>query len=154
MADLKTNSYTQGESFIVPDAHILMVDDSAINRRVFTALLKKTQIRITEADSGYKAIELATAQHFDLIFMDHMMPGMDGIEAMEKIKAVKDGPCVNTPIIVLTANAIAGSREMYLEAGFDGYLSKPIATGDLLNTLLDNLPEEKIQPVVEEVETK
>ena len=145
ITELKSKQYTQGDSFITPDAHVLVVDDSIINRRVFTSLLKKTQINITEADSGYKAVELATAQSFDIIFMDHMMPGMDGIVAMEKIRAVKDGPCANTPIIVLTANAIEGSKEKYLEAGFDGYLSKPITTDMLLSVLAENLPEEKIK---------
>lgn len=150
----KPKRYTQGNPFFVPNAHVLLVDDNVINRRVFTALLKKTQVRITEADSGYQAVELATAQHFDIIFMDHMMPGMDGIEAMEKIKAVKDGPCADTPIIVLTANAIEGSKEKYLKAGFDGYLSKPIVFEELLGVIADKLPEEKIVPVVAEEETK
>lgn len=139
IAEFKEKTYTQGDSFIAPDAQVLIVDDSIINRKVFTSLLKKTQMRITEAENGYKAIELATAQHFDLIFMDHMMPGMDGIEAMEKIKAVKDGPCANTPVIVLTANAIGGSKEKYLEAGFDGYLSKPIVTEELTGILAKHL---------------
>lgn len=152
--DHKAKKCTHGDSFVAPDAQILLVDDSAINRRVFLSLLKKTQIRITEADGGQKAIESATLQHFDLIFMDHMMPGMDGIVAMEKIKAVKDGPCANTPIIVLTANAIEGSEEKYLEAGFDGYLSKPIVSEELLGVIADKLPEEKIVPIVAEKETK
>ena len=67
------------DSLIAPDAQILIVDDNKMNFKVFTALLKKTQIQITEADSGYRAIELATSQKFDVIFMDHMMPGMDGV---------------------------------------------------------------------------
>ena len=123
---LKSKEYTYSDSFTAPDARVLMVDDNKVNRKVFMALLKKTQINITEAESGYQAVELAEAQNFDAIFMDHMMPGMDGVEAMKRIKSVKDGPCANTPIIVLTANAVEGSKEMYLEEGFDGYLSKPI----------------------------
>lgn len=127
------------ESFVVPDAHILIVDDNTINRKVFTLLLDKTKIKITEADSGYKAIELAGAQKFDAIFMDHMMPGMDGIETMEKIRDMKDGPCANTPIIVLTANAVAGSKEQYMKDGFDGYLSKPIEYPKLLEVIKEVL---------------
>ena len=149
---LKSESYTYSESFIAPEANALIVDDNIVNRRVLGLLLKKTQIRITEADSGYKAIELATAQNFDIIFMDHMMPGMDGIEALEKIRAVKDGPCAHTPVIVLTANAIEGSREKYLEAGFDDYLSKPIETDKLLAIIRERIPKEKIEPVVMEKE--
>lgn len=137
--------YVQTDSFTAPEAHILLVDDNVINRRVFSALVKRTQIRITEAESGVKAIELAAAQRFDLIFMDHMMPGMDGITAMKNIRSATDGPCAGVPIIVLTANAIEGSREKYLEAGFDGYLSKPIATEELLGLIAYYLPEEKIK---------
>ena len=135
----RPESHTCSEEFIVPEAHALVVDDSAVNRKVFKSLLKMTQLNITEADSGYQAVELATAQHFDIIFMDHMMPRMDGIEAMEKIKVVKDGPCADTPIIVLTANAIEGSRETYLKAGFNGYLSKPIETEKLLSVIAEHL---------------
>ena len=134
----------KGNSFIAPEADILLVDDNAVNRKVFTALLKKTQIRITEADSGYKAIELANEQKFDLIFMDHMMPGMDGIEAMKSIKSAKDCPSADVPVIVLTVNAIEGSKEKYLEAGFDGYLSKPIIPEQLLCVMAEQLPEDKV----------
>ena len=139
---------TYKEAFIIPDAKLLLVDDNVINRRVFTLLLKQLQAEIIEADSGYKAVELAAERHFDLIFMDHMMPGMDGIVAMEKIRAIKDGPCANTPIVVLTANAIAGVKEKYLEAGFDGYLSKPIVMEELLGTITKMLPKEKVKPIV------
>ncbi|MBE5947703.1 MAG: response regulator [Lachnospiraceae bacterium] len=135
----RSEQHTYSESFIAPDAHILVVDDNKVNRKVITLLLKKTQIGITEADSGYKAIELAASQNFDVIFMDHMMPGMDGVEAMNRIKAMKDGPCVNTPIIVLTANAVEGSKEKYLEDGFDGYLSKPIEPAKLFDIIKEIL---------------
>lgn len=141
----KSEPYTYDESLALSEAHVLIVDDSAINLKVFKSLLKHTQLKISEAGSGYKAVELATTQHFDIIFMDHMMPGMDGIAAMEKIRAVKEGPCADTPIIVLTANAIEGCREQYLEAGFDGYMSKPIASDELLATIRNLLPEENIK---------
>lgn len=132
------------DSLIAPDAQILIVDDNKMNLKVFTALLKKTQIRITEADSGYRAIELATSQKFDVIFMDHMMPGMDGVEAMERIKTMPGGLCADTPIVVLTANAVEGSKEKYFEDGFDEYLSKPIEVETLFDVLLKVLPKEKI----------
>lgn len=147
--DIKSEEYTYKETFIVPDAQVLLVDDNMINRKVFKQLLKQTQMQITEADSGYKAIELAKTQKFDIIFMDHMMPEMDGVEAMEKIKADKDGLCADTPIIVLTANAVIGSKEKYLEQGFNGYLSKPVAYEDLLEIIRENLPEEKIKACIQ-----
>jgi len=145
--DLMSKKYTYTESFTAPDACVLVVDDNKINRKVFKSLLKKTQIQIMEADSGYQAIELASATGFDIVFMDHMMPGMDGVEAMKKIKELKDGPCANTPMIALTANAIEGAKEEYLEEGFDGYLSKPVMPEELLAVMKDTLPREKIRPI-------
>ena len=141
---MKAESAELSESFVAPDAHVLIVDDNSVNRKVFMLLLKRMQMKVTEADSGYKAVELASAQKFDLIFMDHMMPGMDGIEAMEKIKAVKDGPCADVPVIVLTANAIEGSKEKYMEAGFNGYLSKPIVPEQLQSVITEQLSAEKV----------
>jgi len=145
--NLMSKQYTYMESFIVPDAHVLLVDDNMINRKVFRSLLKQTQIKITEADNGYKAIELATTQNFDVIFMDHMMPGMDGIEATEKIKAVSEGPCANTPIVLFTANVIESSKEMYSEIGFAEFLSKPVLPEKLLEVIKKILPQEKIKHI-------
>ncbi|MCR5790505.1 MAG: response regulator [Lachnospiraceae bacterium] len=140
-----TDQYVYTESFTAPDAHILIVDDNSMNRKVFAFLLKQTQVKITEAGSGHESVALAAKQHFDLIFMDHMMPGMDGIEALKRIRVMKHGPCANTPIIVLTANAVAGSREQYLEEGFDDFLSKPIA-GDVLEDAIRKwLPKELVK---------
>lgn len=145
--NLMSKQYTYMESFIVPDAHVLLVDDNMINRKVFRSLLKQTQIKITEADNGYKAIDLATTQNFDVIFMDHMMPGMDGIEAIEKIKAVAEGPCANTPIVLFTANVIESSKEMYSEIGFAEFLSKPVLPEKLLEVIKKILPQEKIKHI-------
>ncbi len=137
--------HTYTASFVAPDAQILLVDDNKTNRKVVAALLKKTQMKITEAEGGEEAVELASAQKFDIIFMDHMMPGMDGIEAMKRIKAQKDGPCADTPIIVLTANAVVGSKEKYVDEGFDGFLSKPIAPDKLENAVRSILFEGKMK---------
>lgn len=140
---LKESAYSN--LFTAPEAKILVVDDNRTNRKVFGLLLKHTEIMIDEAESGPEAIERATADHYDIIFMDHMMPNMDGLEAMERIKAVKDGPCADTPIIILTANAVSGSKEMYLSKGCDGYLSKPISANRLEETIREFLPESKIE---------
>ncbi|MCR5685841.1 MAG: response regulator [Lachnospiraceae bacterium] len=136
-------------SFEAPDAHILVVDDNAMNRKVFVSLIKSTRIMITEAADGQEAVDLASKQHYDIIFMDHMMPGMDGVEAMKRIKAEADGPCVDTPIIVLTANAVAGVKEKYDEYGFDGYMSKPVAADTLEKIIKDRLPADMIRPVTD-----
>ena len=134
-------------SFAAPDTHILLVDDNSMNRKVFTSLLKQTGIGIDEADNGETAVAKASETHYDIIFMDHMMPGMDGVEAMKRIKDEKDGPNAKTPIIVLTANAVTGAREQYFEDGFDGYLSKPVNADKLEGVLLDTLPEGSLAPI-------
>ena len=137
-------------AFIAPDAHILVVDDNAMNRKVFISLLKATQIQIDEADCGPASIELAKENHYDFIFMDHMMPEMDGIEAMQTIKALPAGsPNDDTPIYVLTANAVSGAKEMYMEAGFDGFLSKPVVSEKLEEALRERLPSELVLPAPE-----
>ena len=112
------------ENFTAPDASILVVDDNRMNLKVFTNLLKKTRIQITEAESGMQCIDLVKANHFDIIFLDHMMPVMDGIETLHKLR--EDKLCEGVPVIMLTANAIAGDRERYISEGFDDFLSKPI----------------------------
>ena len=139
--------YTYNESFTAENAHILVVDDNDMNRKVVSSLLKPTGIRISEAANGFDALRFAAEKHFDLIFMDHMMPGMDGIETMKKIRAIKDGPCEGTPIVMLTANAVAGFKEKYMREGFDGFLSKPIAFDKLEEIIRTMLPPEMIKPV-------
>jgi CheY-like chemotaxis protein len=138
----KKQSYK--EPFIAPDARLLVVDDNMMNRRVFIALLRATKMVIDEADCADAAVSLASENHYDLIFMDHMMPGKDGVQAMKEIKAIKDGPCADTPIIVLTANAIVGSEEQYLSDGFDGFLSKPIPPDKLEELLRNTIDKSKI----------
>ena len=144
------DNYQYTESFIAPDAKVLVVDDNSMNRKVFISLLKPTQIQITEAERGQEAVDLALEQHFDIIFMDHMMPGMDGVEAMQRIKSATDGPCADTPVFVLTANAVAGAKEEYLKAGFDGFISKPVVSERLEEAIRDTLPAGMLVPVEEE----
>lgn len=106
-------------------------------------------MQIDEADCGPAALEQAKANRYDFIFMDHMMPDMDGIEAMQTIRAMTDNENATTPIYVLTANAVAGAKEMYLEAGFDGFLSKPVMAPQLEAALKENLPKELLKPAPE-----
>ncbi len=141
----RTTEYTYTTLFTAPDAGILVVDDNDINRKVFAGLLKNTQIAVEEAGSGEECLEKVFAKHYDIIFLDHMMPGMDGIETIKKIRAKKGHPCKNTPVIALTANALSGAKEMYLSEGFDGFLSKPVDPEKLESTIAEWLPEEKIR---------
>lgn len=129
--------------FVAPNARILVVDDNAMNLSVVEGLLKNTEIQVDKASDGETAIALCAKNHYDVILMDHMMPRMDGIEAMKRIKALEGSPNAETPTIALTANAIAGVREMYLREGFVDYMSKPIQGKRLEEKILKYLPEDK-----------
>ena len=156
------NQYRSG--YVAPDAKIMVVDDYEINLKVFKGLLKDTQIQIVEAESGQKCLDLLRKQSFDLIFMDHMMPQMDGIETLQEIK--KNHLCDGVPIIMLTANTIVGEKEKYLAKGFDDFLSKPIIPEKLDAMVLKYLPAKFIQtgnpekdkqqnePDIQEIDTK
>lgn len=130
--------------FRAPDVHVLVTDDIEMNRRVFRGLLKQTEIRVAEAASGQESLTKAREEKYDLIFMDNMMPDMDGIETMRRLKADVRGKNTKTPIIMLTANAIAGAKEEYERAGFDGYLSKPIDPKKLEAMICRFLSEDRI----------
>ena len=113
-------------SFVAPQARILMVDDNDLNRRVFVGLLKETQMQIEEASGGKECLEKIQKEKYDIIFLDHMMPEMDGIETFHAMKEMEDYPSKNAPVVILTANAIVGAKEKYLKEGFDAFLAKPI----------------------------
>ncbi len=130
------------KEYTAPQVKVLVVDDNKVNCKVFSSLLKKTQMQITELQSGKECLELLKQQSFDLIFLDHMMPGMDGIETFHAIQ--EDKLCENVPIIMLTANAIVGDREKYISIGFTDFLSKPIMPADLHKMILHYLPEEMV----------
>ena len=112
-------------TFYAPDARILVVDDNALNQKVTRNYLKLCGIVPDEAMSGYAAIELMRQNEYDVVFLDHMMPELDGIETLKIIRREGLAP-ERTVMVVLTANAIEGSREMYLQEGFDDYISKPV----------------------------
>ncbi|MDD6573055.1 MAG: response regulator [Thermoflexaceae bacterium] len=124
--------------YLAPEAKILIVDDYQMNRKVFKGLLKPTQIQVYEAESGRECLNMLKVQSIDLVFLDHIMQEMDGIETLHVIKENK--LCENVPIIMLTANAIVGDREKYLNEGFDDFLSKPIIPEKLDKMILHYLP--------------
>lgn len=133
------------ESFRAPAAEILVVDDVEMNLLLVRNLLKQTQIQIDTALSGEQCLEMCSRKHYDVIFMDHMMPEMDGIETLARMKKMLDSPNKNTPVIMLTANALTGMREEYLRQGFQDYISKPIQGGRLESLLLKYLPGDKVR---------
>ena len=138
------------ESFIAPDAEILVVDDSDMNLFVVENLLKKTEIKITRSMSGKDCLEKLAEHHYDVVFLDHMMPEMDGIETLERSKTLENSKNLDTPVIALTANAISGVKEMFLSKGFTDYLSKPVDSKALERMLQKYLPPEKIIDTDEE----
>lgn len=131
-------------SFTAPNASVLVVDDNMVNIAVVSGLLKKTKVSITSATSGEECLSLVKQQHFDIIFMDHLMPSMDGVQTLERMKTMPNNLCQTTPVIVLTANAVSGAKEMYLSAGFTNYLSKPIDSAKLEEILREYLPRDLI----------
>ena len=138
----QTKKYTQ--SFQAPNARVLVVDDADVNLLVFANLLKKTKIKIDTASSGVEMLQMVRMNHYDMIFLDHRMPGMDGIEAFHNMKKMTDGLNFNTPVVALTANAVLGARQLYIDEGFSDYISKPVDTVRLEQVLLEYLPPDLI----------
>lgn len=138
-------NFSYESDFCAPDAKLLVVDDNATNRRVFRNLLKKTQVQVSEAGGGSECLRMVQENHYDLIFLDHMMPDMDGVETLHRMKALADFPCKDTPVVALTANAVSGAKEAYLREGFDGFLSKPIVPDKLESMIRKMLPVRLLQ---------
>lgn len=132
-------------SFTAPDAKVLVVDDVKMNINVFKALLKRTKISVDSAMSGPEALEMIKDNKYDIIFLDHMMPDMDGIETYKHMKELEESPNKDTTVIMLTANAIMGAKEEYLGIGFSDYLSKPVQAAKLEAMILKYLPEELVK---------
>ena len=127
-----------------PSAKILVVDDNDFYLKTVEALLGMMDIRARLAYSGAEAIELIQKEDFDMVFMDHMMPEMDGIEATRAIRKLGD-KYSRVVIIALTANTVQGAKEMFLSQGFNGFVSKPVQIRELKEILIEWLPKEKIK---------
>ncbi len=135
-----TESYV--ESFIAPNAEILVVDDYDMNLFVMSSLLKSTKAKVTTCVSGEDCLKYMSQNNYDIVLLDHMMPEMDGIETLKKM--IEMDLKKKTIVIALTANAISGAKELYLNNGFDDYLSKPIEITQLEQMLVQYLPSHKI----------
>lgn len=142
------------DMFTAPGMKVLIVDDNMINRKVARNFLKSYEFDLTEAESGPEAIELTRAYWFDLIFMDHMMPGMDGIEAAEIILSDCSEKGTAPVMVALTANAMEGMREQFLEHGFQDFIAKPLDRKELNQLLLRWVPEKYRQTKISEDEFK
>ena len=135
------------ELFTAPKARILVVDDTELNLTVVKGLLKQTKIQVDTAISGYDALECLKKEHYDIVFLDHRMPGMDGIETFENMLRLEGNKSKGVPVIALTANAISGAKEMYLSKGFMDYMTKPIEGKNLEEMILKYLPKDLIEDV-------
>jgi CheY-like chemotaxis protein len=134
---------TLGLHYIIPEARLLIVDDIPTNLQVAKGLLSPLGAQIDTCLSGADALERIQQNDYDVVFMDHMMPEMDGIETTAAIRAFSDEKYQKLPIIALTANAISGMQEMFLANGFNDYISKPIETTKLYDTVNKWVPKEK-----------
>ena len=130
--------------FTAPNVRILVVDDAPMNIAVISGLLKRTKIQVDTAESGEECIEKFAVKSYDLVFLDHRMPGMDGPETLGQLQRRFAAKFAETPVVSLTANAMSGAREEYIALGFRDYLSKPVMAEELEALLLRVLPPEKI----------
>jgi CheY-like chemotaxis protein len=127
--------------FKAPKARVLAVDDNAVNLRVLKGLLRSTDMHVDIASSGQECLKILEENTYHLILLDHLMPEMDGIETLRQIRSMG----CEIPVVALTANAISGARDTYLQAGFDDYLSKPINADELEEMIKKFLPQELIE---------
>lgn len=142
------------EKFQAPAARVLVVDDVKLNIDVLKGLLKSTRVRVDAAYSGRECLGLVQKNSYDLIFMDHVMPEMDGIQTFNYMQKLVECPNHNVPVIALTANAMAGAKETYTELGFADYLAKPVQSDKLEQILMEYLPDELIIPAEAPKKTK
>jgi len=131
-------------SFLAPEVRILIVDDNEMNLEVEKRLLEDTDMGIDTVLSGKAALDQCLKVHYDAIFMDHLMPGMDGVECLELLRNQAGGLNRTTPVIILTANAGSENRDLYNRAGFDGYLVKPVSGEAMEQMLIRHVSKEKI----------
>ena len=144
IGQVKKKRVERKAQFTAENARILVVDDAPMNLDVISGLLRRTLIKVDTADSGAACIERFGQNTYDLVFLDHRMPNMDGIETLQRMKELYGEDLRGVPVISLTANAVAGAREQYIEAGFVDYLTKPVIPHELEAMLQKHLPEEKV----------
>lgn len=132
-------------NFVAPEAQVLIVDDTEMNLKVALGLLQPLEMQIDTADGGRKALEMMKNKRYDLIFMDHMMPDMDGIETVQTMRKMEGDYFAQVPVIALTANAVVGAKEKFLAAGMNDLVGKPMDMKEVCGKIKKWLPKEKIQ---------
>ena len=146
----ETNSYVREVNrkggFECPHATLLVVDDNYTNLNVASAILTKYGATVLTALSGKDALRVLSDHEVDMIFLDYMMPEMNGIDTLEHIRKLPGSKFAGMPIIALTANVVSGAREMFLEAGFDDFLAKPISIDKMEKVLRKYLPKDLLVP--------
>ncbi len=135
--------------FVAPDVRLLIVDDNKVNLTVVKGLLRKTRMQIDCVMSGQECLEAVKKEQYHIILLDYMMPEMDGQETLQRLKSMPDNKSKDATIIVLTANAMSGMKEMYLDQGFDAYLAKPIEGAVLEQVLMEYIPGEYMSKMVD-----
>lgn len=150
---MDTDYYYHGK-FIAPGVNVLVVDDNLMNIRVLEGLLAPYKLKVSMATSGAEALDKIDSMDYDTIFMDHMMPEMDGIETLHRIRQKQGNYFKKIPVIAVTANAVGGMREVFLNEGFQDFMAKPIEVSVLERILRRNLPQEKLVHVREEKEAE
>ena len=146
---IDANYYSQGK-FIAPGTNVLVVDDNLMNIRVLEGLLKPYEIKVAIATSGAEALEKIESMCYDVVFMDHMMPEMDGVETLQRIRQKQGNYFKKIPIVAVTANAVGGMREVFLKEGFQDFIAKPIEISVLERVLRRVLPQEKLMAIDED----
>ena len=141
----KSEENTEPLAFTAPEARILIVDDNEINRMVVQEMLEMLQVQIDMAENGAEAVEKVRKTQYDVVLMDHIMPVMDGVEAVKAIRELPEESYQKLPVIALTANDMKEQRDGYLQAGMSDFLAKPIMMEDLYNIILKWVPKEKIK---------
>ena len=144
--------HNEAFAFTSPESRVLLVDDTLLNLKVICGLLEPTQLQIDTAISGVECIDKFAAGSYDLVLLDYLMPKMDGIETLARIKEEYPEKAADTPIISLTASAIAGERERMLDAGFTDYITKPVILSEMMSMLVRHLPDEKVHISEESLE--
>ncbi len=129
--------------FVAPDAHILVVDDNAYNRKVIREFTEPALIQVDDVESGYEAVEMVDIKEYDLIFMDIRMPHMDGMQTLARIK--EDYPDFKTPVVALTGDIMNGVEDKLMSQGFSGFLAKPVSLSKLLDTIKHFLPDKLVE---------